>query len=303
MRNITILLFAFVVFLGGCANNSSREQEKQEKEKQRKLDSLALKIAVTPTLDCLPLFIAKERDMFSSKELDVRLKRFKADMDCDTAFVSGSVDGMFSDLARTMRIESKGLPVEYLSVTNKSWKLIANRIARLKHTYQFNDKMIAITRYSAIDYLTTKVFESVKLKDPFYRIQVNDTAIRLKMLTNNELDAAWLPEPQAAVALHSKNNQLSDSRDLKVSLGVLAFRKKCFSNEHKKQQIKALAEIYNAACDSINKNGLSAYSAIIKKYCNQSEDVASSIKYDKYQHITPVSNESKALMQKYLGNN
>ena len=33
MKNITILLFAFVVFLGGCANNSSREQEKQEKEK------------------------------------------------------------------------------------------------------------------------------------------------------------------------------------------------------------------------------------------------------------------------------
>ena len=303
MKNITILLFAFLVFLGGCANNSSQEQKKQEKEKQRKMDSLALKIAVTPTLDCLPLFIAKERKMFSAKELDVRLMRFKADMDCDTAFISGAVDGMFSDLARTMRIETKGLPVQYLSVTNKSWKLIANRIARLKHTYQFNDKMIAMTRYSAIDYLTTKVFEGVKLKDPFYRIQVNDVAIRLKMLTNNELDAAWLPEPQATMALHRKNNLLSDSRDLKVSLGVLAFRKKSFSIEHKKQQIKVLAEVYNAACDSINKNGLFAYSAIIKKYCHQSEDVAASIKYDKYQHITSVSNESKALMQKYLGSN
>ena len=303
MKNITILLFAFLVFLGGCANNSSQEQKKQEKEKQRKMDSLALKIAVTPTLDCLPLFIAKERKMFSAKELDVRLMRFKADMDCDTAFISGAVDGMFSDLARTMRIETKGLPVQYLSVTNKSWKLIANRIARLKHTYQFNDKMIAMTRYSAIDYLTTKVFENVKLKDPFYRIQVNDVAIRLKMLTNNELDAAWLPEPQATMALHRKNNLLSDSRDLKVSLGVLAFRKKSFSIEHRKQQIKVLAEVYNAACDSINKNGLFAYSAIIKKYCHQSEDVAASIKYDKYQHITSVSNESKALMQKYLGSN
>ena len=302
MKNITILLFAFLVFLGGCANNSSQEQKKQEKEKQRKMDSLALKIAVTPTLDCLPLFIAKERKMFSAKELDVRLMRFKADMDCDTAFISGTVDGMFSDLARTMRIETKGLPVQYLSVTNKSWKLIANRIARLKHTYQFNDKMIAMTRYSAIDYLTTKVFENVKLKDPFYRIQVNDVAIRLKMLTNNE-DAAWLPEPQATMALHRKNNLLSDSRDLKVSLGVLAFRKKSFSIEHKKQQIKVLAEVYNAACDSINKNGLFAYSAIIKKYCHQSEDVAASIKYDKYQHITSVSNESKALIQKYLGSN
>ena len=91
-------------------------------------------------------------------------------------------------------------------------------------------------------------------------------------------DDCMAPRTTSYGALHSKNNQLSDSRDLKVSLGVLAFRKKCFSNEHKKQQIKVLAEIYNAACDSINKNGLSAYSAIIKKYCNQSEDIASSIK-------------------------
>ena len=104
--------------------------------------------------------------MFSSKELDVRLKRFKADMDCDTAFVSGSVDGMFSDLARTMRIESKGLPVEYLSVTNKSWKLIANRIARLKHTYQFNDKMIAITRYSAIELFNNQSVRECEVKRP-----------------------------------------------------------------------------------------------------------------------------------------
>ena len=60
-------MFAFVVFLGGCATIAHENKKKQEKEKQRKLDSLALKIAVTPTLDCLPLFIAKERDMFSSK--------------------------------------------------------------------------------------------------------------------------------------------------------------------------------------------------------------------------------------------
>ena len=37
MKNITILLFAFVIFLGGCANNSSREQEKQE-NLQKKID-------------------------------------------------------------------------------------------------------------------------------------------------------------------------------------------------------------------------------------------------------------------------
>ena len=62
MKNITILLFAFVVFLGGCANNSSREQEKQEKEKAKeKLDSLALKDSCNSNVR-LSTFIHSERE-------------------------------------------------------------------------------------------------------------------------------------------------------------------------------------------------------------------------------------------------
>ena len=57
-------------------------------ERQRLLheDSLALKFAVLPTADCMPLFLAKEKRMFDTLGVDVRLRCFTSQMDCDTAF-------------------------------------------------------------------------------------------------------------------------------------------------------------------------------------------------------------------------
>ena len=49
--------------------------------------------------------------------------------------------------------------------------------------------MIAITRYSATDYLATLAIDSVHPKYDVYRVQINDVNIRLKMLLNNE----WMP--------------------------------------------------------------------------------------------------------------
>ena len=54
---------------------------KQQRIQQQREDSAALKIAVMPTLDCLPLFVAKETDLFDKDVSDIRLKMFTAQMD------------------------------------------------------------------------------------------------------------------------------------------------------------------------------------------------------------------------------
>ena len=63
-----------------------------ERQRLHREDSLALKFAVLPTADCMPLFLAKEHRMFDTLGVDVRLRCFTAQMDCDTAFVGGSVE-------------------------------------------------------------------------------------------------------------------------------------------------------------------------------------------------------------------
>ena len=85
-------------------------------------------------------------------------------MDCDTALLNRRVEGSISDLVRTERMKKRGLQLDYLTATNAYWQLYSNRKARLKHLNQLGDKMIAMTRFSATDYLTDLTLDTVKTR-------------------------------------------------------------------------------------------------------------------------------------------
>lgn len=175
-----------------------------------------MKIAVMPTLDCLPAFVARDCNLYDTAAVDIRLRKFSAQMDCDTALIGRSVEGAFSDFVRTERMKSHdGLQLDYLSSTNAYWNLVTSRKARVRKISQLDDKMIGMTRYSATDLLTTKFTEGIRLKSQVFRIQINDVNVRLAMLLNNEIDAVWLPEPQATEARMKGGNVIADSRDKK----------------------------------------------------------------------------------------
>ena len=150
---------------------------------------------------------------------------------------------------------------------------------------QLDDKMVAMTRFSATDLLTSKFTEGVKFKSQVFRIQINDVNVRLAMLLNNEIDAVWLPEPQATEARLKGHNVIADSRDKKKVLGVLAFRAEVMNDSHRKKQLSAFTKAYDMACDSINKNGLQHYSAILKKHYGIDDKVIKALPKIKYNHI------------------
>lgn len=254
--------------MAACGNSYDEQKRvsRAERDRLHREDSLALKVAVMPTLDCLPLFVAKERMMYDTAKVDLRLKYFTAQMDCDTAVVGKSVEGIVSDLVRTERMKREGTPLEYISATNAYWQLISNYKARVKKVEQLGDKMIAITRYSATDYLTDRVLDGVKTSSIVFRIQINDVNIRLSMLLNNEMDAMWLTEPYATVARMNGNNVVADSRDMKLCLGVVAFRQDVFKDTRRNKQLVEFMKAYDKACDSLNLRGIGSYKDVIRKY-------------------------------------
>lgn len=184
----------------GQSYETKQRMTRAERAKLKTADSLALKVGVMPTLDCMPLFVAKERRLFDTLGVDVRLRMRKAQMDIDTALIGGSVEGAVSDSVRVARMRSRGTALTEVGTTNTSWQLVGNRSARLKEVKQLGDKMVAMTRYSATDFLTDHVLTGVKTTATVYRVQINDVPLRLQMLLNNEMDALWLPEPQATTA-------------------------------------------------------------------------------------------------------
>ena len=286
--NYKVLLFALFLLVVACGRSYEEQRRMSRAERYRlfREDSLALKIAVMPTLDCLPLYLMKDHQLYDTAQLDLRLKFFTAQMDCDTALLNRRVEGSISDLVRTERMKKRGLQLDYLTATNAYWQLYSNRKARLKHLNQLGDKMIAMTRFSATDYLTDLTLDTVKTRARVYRVQFNNVFIRLDMLLNNEIDALWLTEPQATKARILDNPMLRDSRDFRLSLGVLALRHAGVADKRRKMQLNAFVKAYNAACDSINQNGLQHYADLLRKYCKADDKTITALPKLSFQHIT-----------------
>lgn len=279
-RNLFLLFLS--CFVAVSCNRNAKESYVTKTSAQ---DSASkVRIGVLPTLDALPFFVAKERGMFDRENIDVALVSFASAMDIDTALVGNSIDAAFTELVRAEKIKADGKDtLRYLTATELSWSLISNKAARINNLNQFGDKMVAMTRWSATDLLTNRVFDAVKTKAQVYSVQINDLDVRLKMLLNNEMDAMWLPEPQATVAVCAGHKRLLTSEKYKDKFGVIAFK------SHKKGRKEDLPEdklrkVYSVACDSINKYGVKAYANEIAKYCHVSEDVMKDIPKTVFAH-------------------
>ena len=202
MRKSLFLLVA-VLLLTACGKTYEEEKRERQETKIRlaREDSAALKIAVLPTLDCLPLYVAQELGLYDTTVVDVRLKPFTAQMDCDTALMGHTAEGAVTDLVRMERLVKRGAKMHYVAQTGAYWQLFTNRNARINQLKHLEDKMVAMTRYSVTDMLTDRAVDSAKVKSEFvFRLQINDVNVRLQMLQNNIMDALWLTEPQATIA-------------------------------------------------------------------------------------------------------
>jgi len=299
-----ISLIAVVLLLAACGQ--SYEETKRITREQRleamRRDSAALKIAVLPTLDCLPLFVAQQEHILDTIYGGVRLKMYQAQMDCDEALVQGKVEGMVTDLVRAIRLDERGIKMRYVAATNAYWQLIANRNVRIRQLKQLNDKMVGMTRYSVTDLLSDYVRDSVKLpEEHLFKIQLNDLGVRMQMLQNNEIDALWLTEPQATMARLHKNRPIFDSRQVDLQMGVMAFREQEMRRQERRRQLILLVKAYNQACDLINQRGFQHYRSLIVERCKVKDDVVDLLPKDiKFKHAQGPRQQDMDVAQKWL---
>lgn len=302
MKRILYIVLA-IVLLASCSESYEEKQRISRAERARlaREDSAALKIGVLPTMDCLPLYVAKERRLFDTLGVDIRLKPFNSQIDCDAALLKGQLEGTVTDLVKTEGMKKKGTPLRYATATQARWQFVANRLSRITEMKQLTDKMVAMARFSATHLLAELCVDSAHLKrDDVFLIQINDPNICLKMLQNNELDAMLLPEPQATSARIWKNPVLFDTENRDIRLGVIAFREKVLTGKERKRQYAAFLKGYNAAVDSINKYGISAYAPLVKQYMKVDDQTIRQLPKIKYTHIAAPREKDIARAQKWL---
>ena len=299
MKRFNYLLILAVLTLVSCGKSDKELQAERQAQKvaEREAYQKAYKIAVMPTMDCLPAYLLKDSLLYDTAKVDIRLCRFNAQMDCDTAMIGGSVQAAFSDLVRTERLKHRNkVLMHYLTDTNLNWQLIADKDSKLKQLSDLSDKIVAMTRFSGTDLLTDMAVKKAKPKYQVFRVQVNDVLVRLAMLQNHEIDAYWFAEPQITKALSADNNSLFNSEDAGVHLGVVAIMDKV----RRQDEEAAFAEAYDKAVEQINKNGVKYYSALIQKYMKVDESVVRALPDIKYTKIGPPRKADLLMARNFL---
>ena len=268
-------------------------------------DTAALRVAVMPTLDCLPIYVAQSYGIFDRESLSVVLLPFTAHMDCDTAIAGGTVHATVTDLVRAERLQQQGTKLRYATATDLGWQLLTAKTARIRKLAQLDDKMLAMTRFSATAMIADQLVDSAKLQpERVFRIQVNDVTIRLNMMETGTMDAMLLPEPQATSARKRGCNLLYDSAEDSLFLGAVAFSEQALGDTLRSRQMEAFLRAYDAACDSINTKGIAHYRDIITERCRVNGDVVDSLIIQHptlFSHSRPPRQRDIDQARKWLG--
>ena len=163
-------------------------------------DSMVIHIAVLPTEECQPFYVAQQRGLYDSLGVVVQLDTFLAAMDADTAFMNNQVQLLVSDSLKDRylnRITKKDSIISIITDTLRL-SMMTGKPTRIKSINSLKEKIIAVTRNSAIDYFADQTMDKANIKREYLnRPQINNIALRADMLNLNQYDGAILPEPYA----------------------------------------------------------------------------------------------------------
>ena len=213
-----------------------------------------LRIALVPTIEAWPLLVAEEEGWLDSLDHPVQVIRFEAAMDADTAFANGQANAILTDMVKGVTWRAAGDSVKAVRCADLSLSLIVTPEAKVKKLRSLQDKVIALTRNSALDFMADRILCRANLDEKaLNRPQINNVALRQSMTDQRQYDGAILPEPYATRA------RGAGAKKMEVSLGLnplclLIMREGAPSTADSIPW--QIAEVYDRACRYINDLGL-----------------------------------------------
>ena len=127
-------------------------------------DSAVIHIAVLPTEECRPFYVAQQRGLFDSLGVEVKLDTFMAAMDADTAFMNNKVQLLVSDSLKARYLNSIVKRDSILSIITDTLRLsmMTGKPTRIKTISSLKEEIIAVTRNSALDYFADQTMDKAK---------------------------------------------------------------------------------------------------------------------------------------------
>ena len=245
MRKFKVVLLTLclgVVVLTGC----------------RKSETGALRIAVLPILDTLPLYVAEAEGYFAAQGVAVELIPAASAAERDQLLQAGQIDGFITDLvalALYNRESTQVVAVRYAMVPTADFaqfRILAAAQSGITTVEGLRGVPIGVSEGTVIEYVTHRLLEAEGLPtEAIATLPVPRIPDRMALLDTGELRAATLPEPLASLAIQQGAVLITDdTRHLEIACSLYAFRKEIIDQQP--QTVRAFLTAIDQASAAIN---------------------------------------------------
>ena len=200
-RLMLAILLATAMILTGCTGANNGKQG----------GATAVKVGYIPIVDCLPLYVAKDKGMFDKQELSVELVPLQGGPRIIEALTSKSVDFGYSNVVSVIVARSKGVPIVGVTggpvetPSRQAHALMVAESSAIKTPKDLAGKTVAINSLRGL--------EQVVLRQYLEKNGVNPDSVKVVeapvpqmegVLKNGSVDAIQPAEPFVTLALSHK---------------------------------------------------------------------------------------------------
>ncbi|HWR65827.1 MAG TPA: ABC transporter substrate-binding protein [Bellilinea sp.] len=220
----------------------------------------AIKLALLPTLDVLPMVVAQQEGLYTQYNLAVEIIPVASAPERDQLIAAGQADAIMNELTSVMFLNQEKIQVQAVryartaTVDQALFSIMAGQHAGIIDVQDLKGASIGISQATIIEYLTDRLLTA----EGFNPADMNFVAVpkipdRMSLLSSGELKAATLPEPFVTLAKQAGAVvALDDTVHPEFSYSVITFSK-AFINANP-AAVTAFLTAVEDAVELINKN-------------------------------------------------
>lgn len=255
-----------------------------------------LTFGVMPSMDYLPLAVAKREGYFEKYGVAVTIQKFTSANERDIAFQGGAVDGGITDFTSAAILRNAGYDMKLTSKCQAPFYIVAGKNSGVSELKDLKGKKIAVSQNTVIDFCVDMALKSVEMTESdVEKVEINKIPVRFEMLQTGKIDATGLPNPFGLIAQNEGHKLVATMDDLGYAVTGIVFSEDALKN--KSEAIQALYQAYNDGVDYLKSHTVSDIEDILVKDLNFPELVAGGVSIANYTHAQAINPTDRDIVE------
>jgi NitT/TauT family transport system substrate-binding protein len=229
-RKIALTILGFLLVLSACAPKAGTAGPTQAAANH---SSKALKIAVLPIIDTLPMYVAQQEGLFAKHGVNVEFVPVSSAPERDQLLAAKGADGTINETLAVMLFNKEKPQMQVVryalrpTESNGHFFIIASPKSDISSIDGLKGVKIGVSQGTVIEYVTDRLLQAAGFTaEEIKTVAVPKISDRMALLASGQLKAGVMPDPLAALVVGQGGRIVADdSKHPEYGFSVISFRK------------------------------------------------------------------------------